>query len=123
NFQFRFFDFGVVSFQKTFEVNKALQQQEKLDKPDVIISTSGPSYFHSEAPQILGYNLPLYLYPESPYVEQLSFYKQMRIAVKKRMHHYFFKRDAIAFVAQTEDVNQRLRKQLKTRHVFTVTNT
>lgn len=123
NFQFRFFDFGVVSFQKTIEINKALQQQEKLDKPDVIISTSGPSYFHSLAPQILGYNLPLYLYPESPYVSQLFVYKRMRLAVKKKMHHYFFKRDAIAFVAQTEDVNQRVRKQLKTSNVFTVTNT
>jgi len=123
NFQFRFFDFGVVSFQKTIEINKALQQQEKLDKPDVIISTSGPSYFHSLAPQILGYNLPLYLYPESPYVSQLSVYKRMRLAVKKKMHHYFFKRDAVAYVTQTEDVNQRVRKQLGTSNVFTVTNT
>lgn len=39
------------------------------------------------------------------------------------MHYYYFKRDAVAYVVQTDDVNQRVRKALKTKHVYTVTNT
>ena len=45
------------------------------------------------------------------------------MAVKKAAHFYFFKRDADAYVVQTEDVNQRVRKALKTKEVYTATNT
>ena len=69
NFHFENFDFGRISFRKTFAINKAMKAMEIKYKPDVVISTTGPTYFHSKAPQIIGFNLPLYIYPESPYVQ------------------------------------------------------
>ncbi|MCI5056682.1 glycosyltransferase [Phaeodactylibacter sp.] len=123
NFHFRHFDFGAITIQKTFIINRSLQQAEREIQPDCIIATTGPSYFHSKAPQIIGFNLPLYIYPESPYVQQLSFKQQLKMLLKKKAHFYFFKRDANAYVVQTEDVNQRVRKELKTSAVNTVTNT
>src|SRR5690606_26175676 len=39
------------------------------------------------------------------------------------LHYYFFKREASAYVTQTEDVARRVRKSLQTENVFTVTNT
>lgn len=123
NFQFRHFDFGVINFRKTFVINRSLWQAEQEIKPDCIIATTGPSYFHSRAPQIIGFNLPLYIYPESPYVQQLSLKQKLRILLKKKAHFHFFKRDADAYVVQTADVNQRVREVLGTTAVHTVTNT
>jgi len=123
NFHFRHFNFGRISLSKTFRINQRLRAEEKKVRPDVVISTSGPTYFHSRAPQVIGFNLPLYIYPESPFVQRLSAYRKVRMALKKQLHYYFFKRDAQAFVVQTDDVNQRVRKALNTDQVFTVTNT
>lgn len=123
NFHFQHFNFGVITFKKTFQINTILQKVEKKIQPDCIIATSGPSYLHSQAPQIIGFNLPLYIYPESPFVQEQSLYQKFRRDLKKQVHFYYFKRDADYFVVQTEDVNQRVRKALDTDKVLTVTNT
>ncbi|MHA7865531.1 glycosyltransferase family 4 protein [Flagellimonas marinaquae] len=123
NFYFEYFNFGPITIWKTFKINRVLKLAEQRIKPDVIIATSGPSYFKSDAPQILGYNLPLYIYEDSPFVKQLSFYREARRRIKKYLHFYFFKRDLTALVVQTDDVNQRVRKVLNVNKVYTVTNT
>lgn len=123
NFSFYFFDFGIIDYKKIKNIQNTLSQFESSIQPDVIISTSGPSYYHSIAPQIIGFNLPLYIYPESPYLNQLSFIVKFKLHLKKIMHNYYFKRDAIAYVVQTDDVNTRVRKALNTNNVYTVSNT
>ena len=123
NFHFEHFDSGVLSFKKSFEINRTMQAVEQRIKPDVIIATSGPSYFHSKAPQIIGYNLPLYIYPESPFIKTLSPYRKFRRFLKKQLHFHYFKRDADYYVVQTDDVNKRLREALNVDKVLTVTNT
>ncbi len=123
NFIFYHFDFGPIGFSTIKMIQTTLEPIEKKIDPDVLIATSGPSYFHSQAPQIIGFNLPLYIYPESPYVKKLSWGQKLKLYFKKRIHFYYFKRDAAAYVVQTEDVNRRVRKALNTDRVFTVTNT
>ncbi|WP_421947814.1 glycosyltransferase [Phaeodactylibacter xiamenensis] len=123
NFHFSFFDFGKIDFGKTQKINRILREEEQKIKPNAIISTSGPTYFHSQAPQIIGFNLPLYIYPESPYVKGWLFPKKIKMCLKKLAHFYYFRRDASAFVVQTDDVNERVRKVLRTKEVHTVTNT
>ncbi|HET8804194.1 MAG TPA: glycosyltransferase [Aequorivita sp.] len=123
NFKFYYFDFGPIGFSTIKSIQQNLAPLEGKINPDIIIATSGPSYFHSQAPQVIGFNLPLYIYPESPYVKNLSFLKKLKLSAKKKIHFYYFKRDGIAFVVQTNDVNKRVKKALKTERVFTVTNT
>lgn len=123
NFHFYYFDFGLLNLGSIRMIQRTLSVLEKKISPDVIISTSGPSYFHSLAPQIVGFNLPLYIYPESPFFEQLSIKKRLRLLLKKMIHFHFFKRDTAAYVVQTDDVNIRVRNALKTENVYTVTNT
>ncbi|MBX2966880.1 MAG: glycosyltransferase family 4 protein [Cyclobacteriaceae bacterium] len=123
NFTFYYFDFGVIDFSKIRRIQKTLESVENKIKPDIIMATSGPSYFHSKAPQVIGYNLGLYIYPESPYVKNLPLWRRIKLEIKKQIHFYFFRRDAAAYVVQTDDVNQRVRKELKTELVYTVTNT
>lgn len=122
NFHFYHFDFGEIGFSKIKVIQQTLRPLEEYIEPDVIIATSGPSYYHSIAPQIIGFNLPLYIYPESPFVRNLPWLKKLKFWLKKQVHFYYFKRDAFAYVVQTDDVGQRVKKALRTNKVFTVTN-
>lgn len=123
NFYFEKFDFGTINLYKTYIINKAMKSMEIKYRPDVIFSTTGPTYFHSKAPQIIGFNLPLYIYPESPYLKTYTGLRKLKFVFKKKLQYYFFKRDALALVTQTDDVNQRVRKELGFDKVYTVTNT
>lgn len=123
NFHFYRADFGVIRLRTIRRIQAALSRLEAQIRPDVIVSTMGPTYFRSHAPQVIGYNLPLYIYPESPYLRQLSLYRWVRYRIKKILHFYFFRRDGAAFLTQTDDVNMRVRKMLKVEKVFTVSNT
>ncbi|AXJ01667.1 Glycosyltransferase involved in cell wall bisynthesis [Cyclonatronum proteinivorum] len=123
NFSFYEHDFGTIGFRTIPLIQKTLAQLEDQIKPDIIIATSGPTYYNSKAPQIIGFNLPLYIYPESPYVQQMSLKQKLKLWLKKKAHYYYFKRDAAAYVVQTDDVNNRVQKALGTSQVHTVTNT
>lgn len=123
NFSFRYYDFGHIGFRIARKINKQLQSDEKTWKPDVIISTTGPTYFNSKAPQIIGYNLGLYLYPESPYHSLIGLKSKVRFRLRKLAHFSYFRRDATAIVVQTDDVNKRVRSALNLTKVYTVTNT
>ncbi|MGY6560085.1 MAG: glycosyltransferase [Nitritalea sp.] len=122
NFFFYSFDFGVIKFSMIRKIQKSLRSTERKICPDVMISTSGPSYYHSICPQIVGFNLPLYIYPESPFLQTLPLSKKIKLFIKKKFHFYYFKRDASAYLVQTDDVNCRVRNILGTKNVYTVTN-
>jgi glycosyltransferase involved in cell wall biosynthesis len=122
NFYFYSFNFGVINFAVSKQIQKTLRPSEIKIKPNVIISTSGPSYYHSLAPQIIGFNLPLYIYPESPFVKNLNWRRKLKLWLKKQAHYFYFKRDTVAFVVQTDDVRQRVKMALGSKNVFTVTN-
>lgn len=99
------------------------KQLEKKISPDVVFTTTGPAYWRPVAPHLVGYNLPHHVYPESPFFKKISLYRQARWKIKKKIARHFFKRDADAYVVQTDDVNKRLRKLLRTEKVYTVSNT
>jgi glycosyltransferase involved in cell wall biosynthesis len=122
NFTFYDFDFGEIGFKTIEVIQKTLRPFEEKIQPDILISTSGPTYYHALAPQIIGFNLPLYIYPESPFVQAMSVKQKFKLWLKKQIHFYYFKRDAVAYVVQTDDVNQRVQKALNTKKVYTVTN-
>jgi glycosyltransferase involved in cell wall biosynthesis len=123
NFHFYYFDFGIISLTKTSIINRTLSKFESAVKPDCVITTSGPSYWHSKAPHLMGFNLGLYIYFDSPYFQTISFYRKARIYIKRAIHFWFFKRDADSYIVQTDDVNLRVRQALKTDKVFTISNT
>ena len=123
NFEFQDFDFGIINFSTPKKIQQTLEPLEKKIKPNIIITTSGPSYFHSKAPQIMGFNLGLYIYPDSPFVKSLPLKKKLKLFLKRKAHFFYFKRDATAYLVQTDDVNHRVRKSLNTDRVYTISNT
>jgi glycosyltransferase involved in cell wall biosynthesis len=96
---------------------------EKKIKPDVVFTTSGPSYWRPIAPHLMGFNLPHYLYQDSPFFLKISTIKKLKWKLKGLIIKFYSKRDADAFVVQTNDVNERLKKWINSENVYTVTNT
>ena len=103
--------------------DKFLKQIELNVKPQVVFTTSGPAYFRSQAPHLMGFNLPHYIYPESPYFNLLSWRSRMLLWLKGKAIRHFYRRDADAIVGQTEDVTKRASQWLGIAKAFTVTNT
>ena len=103
--------------------NRFLKDAEEVFKPDVVFTTSGPSYWRPKAPHLMGYNIPHYIYPESPYFNMISFKRRLWWKAMKIFAHYNFKNNADAYVVQTDDVNERLKKFLNKATVYTVYNT
>ena len=110
----------VLSFKSQDAVFKKI---EKEIKPDVVFTTSGPAYWRPEAPHLVGYNLPHYIYRDSPFFDQIPIHQKIKWDLKGAVIKHFFKRDADAFVVQTDDVNRRLKRLLGAKNVFTVSNT
>ena len=101
-----------------------LQRIESGFQPDVVFTTSGPSYWRPRAPHLMGFNLPHHLYPDSPYFSQLlGLLHRLRWRAKSLMIHHYTRGFADAWVVQTDDVNQRLRQWIGSDLVYTVPNT
>ena len=123
---FYFYEIGYRPATKIFSISSHDQfftQLETMIKPDAVFTTSGPAYWRSKAPHIIGYNLPHYIYTDSPFYNRIPPYKRLKWKAKGKVIQYFFKRDADACVVQTSDVNHRLRKWIQSDAVYTVSNT
>ena len=125
NFRFFYLDYRpaqrVISFRKSGE---DLAEIESSFGPDVVFTTSGPSYWRPRAPHLMGFNLPHHIYPDSPYLTRvLSPSERLRWRAKSTLIRHYTKKFADAWVVQTDDVNRRLRDWIGSERVFTVPNT
>lgn len=100
-----------------------LSKIEKESNCDCIICTSGPIYWTPKKPMLIGYNLPHLIYPESPYFNRIPLWMKLRWKVRWATHKARYRKEASTIFVQTEDVNQRLRKILKTDRIITISNT
>ena len=123
NFHFYRKSFGVMQLHKLPRVQREMAALEQLIQPDCVVTTSGPPFWRSRAPHLVGFNRPLFIYPESPYLQKLPPLRKAKLAAQRWLHCRYFRRDADALIVQTDDVNQRVRRLLGTKKVYTVTNT
>jgi len=91
-------------------------------KPDAVISTGGHGFWMPGVPVVGGFNIPHFVYPESPYFQRIDAKKRLHWWLKKQFDLFFYRKlDAI--VVQTEDVRQRLQKLVRNVPIQTVSNT
>ncbi|SMO41498.1 glycosyltransferase family 4 protein [Fodinibius sediminis] len=110
------------SFLNIIKTSRYFNRLERKINPDVVISTGGHGYWIPKAPLITAFNIPHYIYPESPYFNKISSKKKIYWKIKKHFDLYFY-RQSDAIIVQTDDVNKRLKKLLKNVEVHTVSNT
>lgn len=108
-----------------FTVRKEIKQLEKKINPDCVFSVFGPSWWTPSKPHLVGYAYSHYVYPDSPFFQNISFIERFKTKLFKTIHTYFLKRNGNYFVSETEDITERLGKLLNCRrdNLFTVTNT
>lgn len=123
NFFFYKVRFGVLGLRNIGKIQKELEKLEEQIKPDIVITTSGPAYWKTRAFHIVGFNLGQYIYTESPYFKMISLKRKLRWRIRRKTHFYFFKRDADAFIVQTDDVKERLGKAITGIPIYTIPNT
>ncbi|MFQ3243219.1 MAG: glycosyltransferase involved in cell wall biosynthesis [Lentimonas sp.] len=104
-------------------MSRAFSKLESSIQPDCVFTTSGPSYWRPRAPHLIGYNLPHYIYRDSPFWKRVGFRERLQFNLKGILIQWFFRRDADAYVVQTDNVNQRLQAFIAKTDVHTVSNT
>jgi glycosyltransferase involved in cell wall biosynthesis len=122
---FHFYNINFRPAEKVFSIFNRTNFFKELESeilPDVVFTTSGPAYWRPKAPHLVGFNLGHYIYLDSPFFKIIPFWKLVRWRIRGFMKMLFLKREADAFVVQTDDVNTRLRNLLKTDKVYTVSN-
>lgn len=124
---FRIFRLSYRPAQRVLSWRSAAKDLAKFEaefSPDVVFTTSGPSYWRPRAPHLMGFNLAHNLYPDSPFFKHvLNSVQRLRWRLKSIVIHHFTQGFADAWVVQTDDVNQRLRSWISSDQVSTVPNT
>ncbi len=100
-----------------------LNRLERSIHPDCVISTGGHGYWRPKVPIAGGFNIPHYIYPESPYFRSISMKKRLKWKLKRKVHLFFYNRLDAIFV-QTDDVKERLENVLSSgAPIYKVSNT
>ena len=122
---FHFYAFKCRPSQKVFSFSPLSNYFRKLEKninPDCVITTSGPSYWRPSSPHLIGYNLPHYVYRDSPYWGIAGTLTKMRFFFIRHIIKYFFKKDADCYFVQTDDVKERLKCFIGEKVIRTIPN-
>lgn len=124
---FHFYDFPLqpTPFLKGRKVIKKLKLLEKAIEPDCVFSVFGPTYWTPTSPHLLGYAIPHFIYPESPFFKIVNIQSKIKWKLMKTVKEYYFLRNAKFFHVETEDSKIRLSKYLKCplENIFSVSNT
>lgn len=106
-------------------LRKKLSSLEKEIKPDCVFTVFGPSYWTPQSSHLLGYALPHYLYPESPYFNNVSYKERVTFILRKITQILFFKKNSIYFHVETQDAQIRLSHLLNCseENIFVISNT
>ena len=123
---FRFYEMDQRPSSRVFSMrpmSRLFTQLEAEIQPDCVFTTSGPAYWRPQAPHLIGYNLPHYIYRDSPFWSRVQFRDRLLFNLKGLLIRWFFRRDGDAYVVQTDDVNERLKHFLGKAGAHTVSNT
>src|SRR5690554_5854469 len=97
------------SISAFFNIRKKIREVIKKEDIDCVLSTGGHGYFNGGVTHIGGFNIPHYIYPESPYFIGMGVKKRIYWFIMRKIHLFFYKR-LNAIIVQTDDVNERLKK-------------
>lgn len=106
-----------------YQYSSYLKKVEAGIIPDVVFTVFGPSYWRPKAPHVMGYAIPYYIYPNSPFWHMISIQEKIIISLKKMIHLRYFKKDADVLLCETDDAKDRLKTLLKNKQISTVSNT
>lgn len=111
------FTFISVPVTNLLSISPLMKKIEKQYKPDAVFTVFGPSYWTPKAPHIMGYAIPHYIYPESPFIRNMSFIPKLKLSFKKAVHLTFVKMEADAVICETQDAVDRVKNVLHKKEI------
>jgi len=97
----------------------------KLEKPDVVFTVFGPSYWRPKVPHVMGFALPWRINPESKVFKMLSLKGRLKTFLLQSYQRNYIKKDADYYIVETADVKNRLAKyfNIEKNKIQVVSNT
>jgi glycosyltransferase involved in cell wall biosynthesis len=120
---FNFFHYSIKpSVLKALNGNdKFLTEIEDKYNPEVVFSVFGPTYWQPKAKHICGFAKPDYIYKDSPYFNQISFFQKLKLSAMEFFHMFDFRNNNEGLITESADVTKILQEKV-TQKVVTVTN-
>lgn len=111
------FSFISIHVTNLLSISPLMKRVEKQYKPDAVFTVFGPSYWTPKVPHVMGYAIPHYIYPESPFIKSMTFVQKLKLAFKKLVHLTFIKMEADAVICETQDAVERIKKTLNIKNI------
>lgn len=103
---------------------KELNRLERTTQPDLVFSLFGPVYWRPRGKHLMGFAIPHYLYPESPFWGKLGVVSRVKYFLRSKVKIYHARRNADYWMVETHDARNRLAALLgKENKVYCVPNT
>lgn len=104
---------------------KELDHLETTTRPDLVFSLFGPVYWRPRSKHLMGFAIPHYLYPESPFWKKLSVVSRIKYSLRYRYKIYHARQNADYWMVETLDARNRLAALLgkAENNVYCVHNT
>lgn len=97
----------VVSGQK-FASQYGLSSLEQSIRPNVVWTLFGPAYYRPRVSHLVGFAIPHYVIPESPYFDSLGLMPRIAQDLRRRVKWGLFKRNSDYLAVEASFVKQRL---------------
>ncbi len=109
NFSNNFIFYSIIPSKKQTIINrnKLLKQIEKEQKPDIVFSIFGPSYYKSKVKNVVGFAIPHYIYKESPFFKKITIKDKINSLIYRHVKIFLFKRNSNFLIFETNDVRNR----------------
>ena len=121
NFKFFHYSIKPSAYKAIFGNDKFLTDIEDKYNPEVVFSVFGPTYWQPKAKHICGFAKPDYIYKDSPYFKQLSWFQKLKLKAMEFFHMFDFKNNNEGLITESADVTKILQEKV-TQKVHTVTN-
>lgn len=120
---FKFFHYSIKpSALKAITGNdKFLSGIEDKYEPDAVFSVFGPTYWQPKAKHVCGFARPDYIFKDSPFFKQVSWFYKLKLRLMEFFHMYDIRNNNEILITENKIVSDILALQV-TQPVFTVSN-
>lgn len=121
NFKFFHYSIKPSTLKALNGTDKFLSDIEDKYNPEVVFSVFGPTYWQPKARHVCGFAKPDYIYKDSPYFKQISFFQKLKLKAMEFFHMFDFRNNNECLITENPDVTRILSEKV-TQKVYTVTN-
>lgn len=115
----RNFKFYNVESSPFFKLAAQLKKIEKKEKPEVVFSVFGPSYWRPNAKHVMGFANPYYG-RNSVYIKKMPLKEKFQLKIKQILHSVYVNYDADIIISETNEASEAFRKTFKHINHFEV---